>query len=187
MSEIAVNTSHSGLSGDKIIQLQKEHGLNEIQREKTRPAWLLLVEQFKSPLVLILIFASVVSIFLKEKIEAIAIGSILILNALIGFFQEYKAETSIAALQKMTAPQAKVRRDGELAVILARDVVPGDHLSLEPGDIIAADSTLIESSQFLVNEAVLTGESIPVGKSSNGAPNGESSGEKRQKCLWEPR
>lgn len=183
MPKIAIDTSNLGLRGDQVIQLQKEHGFNEIQREKARSAWLLLFEQFKSPLVVILVFACVVSLILSEGIEAFAIGSILILNALIGFFQEYKAETSIAALEKMTAPKAKVRRDGKLAVILARDIVPGDLLTLEAGDIIAADAKLVECSQFLVNEAILTGESMPVTKSSGEDSREVSTGESVTKIF----
>lgn len=183
MTEINVNIIRLGLSEDQVLQLQKEHGFNEIQREKSRSRYLLFLDQFKSPLVVILIFACAVSIFLKETTEAIAIGSILILNALIGFFQEYKAETSILALQKMTAPRAKVRRNGELIVILARDIVPGDILHLEAGDIIAADATILKSSQFLVNESVLTGESLPVEKSLSMASSEASEDERASKIF----
>ncbi len=145
--------------------LLAQYGRNEIQKEKTRPVWGLIAEQFKSPLVLILIFACIVSVFLGERIEAIAIGSILLLNAIIGFFQEYRAETAIAALQEMTAPRARVDRDDRQQVILAQVVVPGDILLLEAGDLAAADAEIVEASHLQVNEAVLTGESMPVAKS----------------------
>lgn len=157
--------SRTGLSESEAKRLLAEHGFNEIQKEKARPTWLLFVEQFKSPLVLILIFACVVSLFLGEEIEAIAIGAILVINALIGFFQEYRAENAIAALQEMTAPRARVLRSGHQLVIPAHDIVPGDILLLEAGDIVAADAELLSSSRLQVNEAVLTGESMPVAKS----------------------
>lgn len=155
----------TGLTDSEAKRLLSEHGLNEIQKEKARPPWLLVLEQFKSPLVLILIFACLVSIFLGEEIEAIAIGAILVINALIGFFQEYRAENAIAALQAMTAPRARVLRNGHQAVIPAHDIVPGDILLLEAGDIVAADVELLSSSSLQINEAVLTGESMPVAKS----------------------
>lgn len=154
----------NGLSRAEAQRRLKEHGLNEIAREKARSPWLLLLEQFKSPLVLILIFACGVSVILGESVEAIAIGAILVINALIGFFQEYRAETAIAALQEMTAPRAKVVRDEKHTLILAHDVVPGDRLLLEAGDIVAADAELLHTSHLQINEAVLTGESLPVAK-----------------------
>jgi Ca2+-transporting ATPase len=103
---------------------------------------------------------------LGEQIEALAIAAILAVNALIGFFQEYRAETAIAALREMTAPRAKVVRDGRQTLILAHDVVPGDLLILEAGDIVAADAKVLQASRLQLNEAALTGESLPVEKST---------------------
>lgn len=156
--------SSRGLSQTEAAQRLHLHGLNEIKHETTRSPWLLLAEQFKSPLVIILIFACILSGALGEYIEAVAIGAILVINALIGFFQEYRAETAIMALQEMTAPRAKVLRDGHQQVIPAHDIVPGDVLLLEAGDIVAADGTLLETARLAVNEAVLTGESVPAEK-----------------------
>ncbi|MGE0633244.1 MAG: cation-translocating P-type ATPase [Pseudobdellovibrionaceae bacterium] len=162
----SISNSIVGLNQEEVTKRQVKFGLNEIQREKNRPAWLLLVGQFKSPLVIILIFACLISVFLGEAVEALAIAAILVVNALIGFFQEYRAETAIEALREMTAPRAKVLRSGRQIVILAHDVVPGDILILEAGDIVAADAEILESSRLQVNEAVLTGESFPVSKSA---------------------
>lgn len=153
-----------GLSQTEATEKLKQFGFNEIQREASRPPWKLALEQFKSPLVLILIFACALSVALGENIEAYAIGVVLIINALIGFFQEYRAETVIIALQKMTTPKAKVIRDGRQAIVPAREVVQGDILLLEAGDIIAADARIIEANHLQVNEAILTGESLPVEK-----------------------
>ncbi len=155
----------AGLRASEAHQLLEQYGANEIHQSKTRPAWKLFFEQFQSPLVLILLFACVVSVALGEHVESIAIAAILLINAFIGFFQEYRAETAIAALKDMTSPRATVIRDGAQQVILAREVVPSDLLVLEAGDIVAADGELIEASHFQVNEAVLTGESLPVTKS----------------------
>jgi Ca2+-transporting ATPase len=159
----------SGLSSHEAAQRLKQHGPNEIRQEKSRAPWVLLAEQFKSSLVLILIFACVLSAVLGEWIEAVAIAAILVLNALIGFFQEYRAENAVLALKNMTAPRAMVVREGKQTVIPARDVVPGDTLVLEAGDIVAADAKIEEASRLQVNEAVLTGESLPVEKDRSGS------------------
>lgn len=177
-SSFLIKDRPMGLTSDQAKKLIAQHGLNKIAREKVRSPGFLIVEQFKSPLVLILIFACIVSIILGEKIEALAIGAILLINALIGFFQEYRAETAIAALQEMTAPRAKVLRDGRQAVISADNVVPGDLLLLEAGDVVAADAHLVESSHLQINEAVLTGESLPVEKGANGETKGDSLGDR---------
>jgi P-type Ca2+ transporter type 2C len=158
--------SHNrGLSEHEASKRLKAFGPNEIRQELQRPLGKLLISQFTNPLVLILILACILSLLLGEKIEALAIASILILNALIGFLQEYRAETAVAALKNLTAPKARVLRDGKQALLSAKDVVVGDILLLEAGDLIAADGRLLEASRFLVNEAILTGESMPVEKS----------------------
>ena len=173
----------TGLTDAEANHLLIEHGLNEIIREKASPAWILFAHQFKSPLVIILIFASVISAVLGEPVEAIAIGAILVINAAIGFFQEYRAETAIAALREMTSPRAKVVRSGRQSVILAHDVVPGDILLLEAGDIVAADAEILEASRLQLNEAVLTGESLPVAKSATGSGNGQSLAERQREVF----
>jgi Ca2+-transporting ATPase len=170
---------HSGLSSDDAARLREQFGPNEIRQEKTRSPWLLLVEQFRSPLVLILIFACVLSAALGEWVEAVAIAAILVLNALIGFFQEYRAENAVLALKNMTAPRATVVRDGRQSVIPARDIVPGDVLLLEAGDIVAADARILEASRLQINEAVLTGESQPVEKERDTSSASESLAERK--------
>lgn len=164
MVQTESDTNMTGLAQIRAAELLQEHGANQIQKEKAHSAWYLLADQFKSPLVIILIFACIVSTVLGASMEAIAIGAILFLNALIGFFQEYRAETAIIALAQMTSPKARVFRDGHQIVILAQEVVPGDILSLESGDIIAADAQVLKAAHFQVNEAVLTGESLPARK-----------------------
>lgn len=159
-----VPSTVTGLTSQDAARCKEQFGANEIEQEKSRSPWVLLLEQFKSPLVLILIFACVLSAVLGEWLESAAIAVILVLNALIGFFQEYRAENAVLALSNMTAPRATVIRDKKKTVIDAREIVPGDLLLLEAGDIVAADGKIIESSRLQVNEAVLTGESLPVEK-----------------------
>ncbi|MBK9295236.1 MAG: HAD-IC family P-type ATPase [Oligoflexia bacterium] len=158
---------YNGLTLNQVHKNLKRFGFNEIKQQKSRPPIILFFEQFKSPLVLILIFACLLSVFLGETIEAYAILAILFLNAFIGFAQEYRAENAIEALQKITAPQARVIRDGKKIMIPATHVVPEDLLLLEQGEIIAADGKIKSFSRLQVNEAILTGESFPVDKTDN--------------------
>lgn len=161
---------YTGLSTTQARDIFNSAGPNEIQQEQKKPAWVFFLDQFKSPLVLILLLACVLSMLLGQWPEAIAITGIVLINAGIGFLQEYRAENAILALQKMTAPKARVLRDGYQTMIPARDVVPGDILVLEAGDIISADGVILESAHLKINEAVLTGESFPVEKSAAQKP-----------------
>ena len=120
--------------------------------------------QFKSLIIWILIAAGVISGVLGEVVDAIAILAIVVLNAVIGFYQEFNAEKSIAALKKMTAPQAKVRRDGQVTSIPASGIVAADILTLEAGDLVAADARLLEAASLKRIESALTGESEAVTK-----------------------
>src|SRR3989344_5447033 len=153
-----------GLTSSEAAEKLKQSGFNEIKREKKRSLWILIWAQFKSPLVVILIIACGISLFLGEGMQATAIFAILFLNAFIGFFQEYRAENAIEALKGITAPRARVLRDGKQIVVFAREIVSEDLLMLEAGDIIASDAKIIEAYNLQVNEAVLTGESFPVAK-----------------------
>lgn len=143
-----------------------QNGPNEIEREKATSPWLLLLAQFKSPVVWLLLGACILSALLKEVVDAIAIGAIVVINGLVGFFQEYRAERAVLALRSMTAPRARVLRDGRSAVIPSLEVVRGDVLLLEAGDVVAADAILLEANALTTNEAPLTGESLPVSKST---------------------
>jgi Ca2+-transporting ATPase len=168
-----------GLSTRESQELLQRHGLNLVKGEKRVVPVTLLVGQFKSPLVLILLGACVLSLLLGEWIEGVAIAGILVINALIGFFQEYRAETAVEALMQMTAPHARVLRDGKTQEILAIHVVPGDILLLEAGDVVAADGEIVQASRLQVNEAVLTGESVPVDKFAGGKEGNGHLGERK--------
>lgn len=156
-----------GLALEEVDKRRKEFGDNQIKREKSVTPGLIFIHQFASPLIWILLLASLIAFYLGESFDAVAILAILFLNAFIGFFQEYRAEKAVTALRQMTAPRARVRRDGHVIEIQAKEIVPDDLLVLEAGDIVAADAILIEAHELTANEASLTGESIPVEKGLN--------------------
>jgi Ca2+-transporting ATPase len=145
------------------VRLENEGPNALVDAEGLNP-WALLAGQFKSPLVALLLAAAFLAGVLGEWVDAVAIAAILVLNAIIGFFQEYRAERSIEALMKMTAPSARVLRNGAPALIPATEVVSGDILLLEAGDCVAADARLVQGFDLLAQEAPLTGESEPSGK-----------------------
>ncbi|MDD8031379.1 MAG: calcium-transporting P-type ATPase, PMR1-type [Acidobacteriota bacterium] len=154
-----------GLSSGQVAQNLERYGLNQLQEAKGRSPLSVFLAQFKSFLIWVLIAAAIISGFLGEWVDALAIIAIVILNAILGFIQEYRAEKSLAALKKMAAPLTKVIRNGELQQIPAQEVVPGDLLELEAGDHVAADARIVyHTPNFSVHEAALTGESTPVFK-----------------------
>ncbi|MDA1372697.1 MAG: cation-translocating P-type ATPase [Proteobacteria bacterium] len=154
-----------GLSTADAERRLREVGPNEIARGQAASPWRLLLTQFSSPVIWLLFGACVVSAALSEITDAIAIGAIVIINGLVGFFQEYRAERAVLALRSMTAPRARVIRDGHTVELPAVQVVPGDVLVLEAGDVVAADARLIEAHTLSTVEAALTGESMPTEKS----------------------
>ena len=155
-----------GLSREEAQDRLRKHGPNELS-EKPRPGFLsLLLDQFNNFLVIILIVAAGLSILLGEYIDAIAIIFIVALNAVVGVIQESKAEKAIAALKKMAAPNAKVIRNGHQVMVPARELVAGDIVLLEAGNYVPADMRLVESVNLKVEEASLTGESVPVEKNA---------------------
>ena len=150
-----------GLTAAEATRRLLESGRNEIEHGPQISRWRILAGQFASPVIWLLLGACVIAGALGELVDAIAIGTIVGVNALVGYYQEYRAERAVLALRSMTAPQARVLRDGHPIVVPAAEVVPGDVLLLEPGDIIAADARLIEAHRLSANEATLTGESVP--------------------------
>ncbi len=153
-----------GLTTDEARQRLERHGPNELQEKAGRTTLEILWEQFANILTLLLIFAAVVSFILGDWIEAVAILIIVVLNGLLGYTQEHRAEQSMAALKKMSVPTVRVRRDGRVQEISARDLVPGDVVVLETGNIVPADGRVTSSVNLRVEEAALTGESEPVDK-----------------------
>jgi Ca2+-transporting ATPase len=153
-----------GLTGAEAAQRLARHGPNELQAAHRVSPWALLAAQFKNVLVVILLVATTLSFFLGHGVEAVVIGVIVLFAVLLGFVQEYRAERAIEALRQMAAPTAAVLRDGHEVQIQARDLVPGDVVLLRPGDKIPADARLIEAINLQIEEAALTGESVPVEK-----------------------
>ncbi|MFH1398653.1 MAG: calcium-translocating P-type ATPase, SERCA-type [Candidatus Woesearchaeota archaeon] len=158
------STSDKGLTSTQVNQRLASFGRNELQETRKIKPIEIFINQFKSFMILILFLVMVISAVLHELPQAIAVFAILILNAVFGFLQEYKAEKAIEALKKMSSPRAKVIRDGEEISVDSKDVVPGDIILLEEGDKVPADSRLIEIMCLESQEASLTGESLPVQK-----------------------
>ncbi len=156
-----------GLSGAQVAERQEQYGPNELEEEPTRPAWRLFLLQFANTMIVVLLVAAGIMVAIGEPTDAIVIGAIVILNAAIGFFQEYRAEQAMAALRTMAAPSARVVRDGAELTVTAPELVPGDLLVLDAGDVVAADVRLTECPNLRVNEAPLTGESVPVDKTTD--------------------
>ncbi|NMC79587.1 MAG: HAD-IC family P-type ATPase, partial [Chloroflexi bacterium] len=154
----------TGLSQQEVAQRQAEFGPNELVEKAAKSPWKILWEQLTGIMVVILIISAVISILLHEYKDAIVILVIVVLNAALGFSQEYKAEQAMAALKKMAVPHVKVRREGRVQEISAPGLVPGDIVLIEAGNVVPADCRLIEAINLRVQEAVLTGESEPVEK-----------------------
>ncbi len=144
-----------------------QHGPNELIEKKTRKSWRIFLAQFSSTVVLVLVASTAISAGLGDVKNALTIGAILVLNALLGFTQEHKAEKALAALKKLAIPTVKVRRDGRLQEISARALVPGDVVVLEAGNAVPADGRIVESVNLRTQEAALTGESESIEKRCN--------------------
>ncbi|MBP2650164.1 MAG: calcium-transporting P-type ATPase, PMR1-type [Firmicutes bacterium] len=155
---------HDGLSTADVKIRLEQFGYNEMRGKAKVAWWKRFLAQFQDFMVVVLLAATLISAFLGEYVDAVTILAIVIINALLGFFQEYRAERSMEALKKLTAPTARVVRNGVVQHIPARQLVPGDVLMLEAGDIIAADGRLIGAINLEVEEAALTGEALPVRK-----------------------
>ena len=154
----------TGLASADAARLLIEHGVNELEGEQATSPLALLARQFASPVIWLLLGAAGLSAVLGEILDASAIAIIVVINAVIGFVQEYRAQRAVLALRSMTAPRARVLRDGHSVMIAAATVVPGDLLLLEAGDVAAADARLHAAHALTANEASLTGESAPVEK-----------------------
>ncbi|MEC4685207.1 MAG: cation-translocating P-type ATPase [Nitrospirota bacterium] len=161
-----LNSSLQGLSHEEARKRLLEYGPNELREKKKKTPLMLFIDQFRDFMILVLIAAAVVSGFIGEASDTIAIAVIVILNAVIGFVQEYRAEKAMAALKKMASPSATVIRKGVPANIPASELVPGDVVILEAGKIVPADMRLLEAVRLKTEESALTGESLPVEKHS---------------------
>ena len=145
----------------------EKYGRNKLKGKPKKNVITLFLEQLKDMLIYVLLGATVITIAIGEYVDAIIILLVVVLNAVIGVVQEYKAEKAIEALQKMTTPKSLVRRDGEVREISSEELVPGDIVIIDAGRYIPADLRLIDSVNLQIEESALTGESVPVNKDAN--------------------
>jgi len=164
MNDLFQTNLKTGLSSAQVASLLAKFGYNKIAKSNDFKLWKLLLSQFSSVLVLVLLLAAVISFFLGHLLDAVAILVITLINAAIGFAQEYKAENAVNALQDLVLPSSKVLRDGLPIVIDTELLVPGDIVILDAGDKVPADIFLRKSFGLQVDESILTGESVPVNK-----------------------
>lgn len=165
ISELSTDVEN-GLASTEVESRLAKYGHNELKEEEKKGLMSKIIAQFSDFLILILIAAALISIFVGEVKDAVVILAIVVVNAALGIYQEGKAEKSLEALKKMASPNAKVVRNGKSEIVPSSSLVPGDIVVIETGDIIPADLRLIESSNLKIEEASLTGESVPVEKNS---------------------
>jgi P-type Ca2+ transporter type 2C len=158
------HTTKEGLNTTQVNKQTESFGQNELPREQVAAWWIVLARQFVGPMVLVLVVAALLSAVLQEWVDTAVIVAAVLLNTVIGFIQENKANRSLEQLRNLVQPKAIVRREGKEQEILAREIVPGDLLVLSTGDQVTADARLIEVVDLDVNEAALTGESLPIKK-----------------------
>ena len=156
-----------GLTTEEAEERLEKYGSNALKEKKKTPIIVRFLEQFKDFMVIILLIAAVVSVVINPEdwIESLIILIVVLINAILGTYQESKAEKSLDALKKLSTPNAKVLRDGNLISINSHELVPGDVISIEAGDFIPADGRIIEAVSLVIDESALTGESVPVTKS----------------------
>jgi magnesium-transporting ATPase (P-type) len=154
----------SGITAEEAASRLVRFGANELREKPGQPAWVRFIHQFKSPLIYVLLAAAIIAAVLGEFKDSFVIMGVLMINAIVGFIQEGRAERSMAALRKLSAPKSHVRRGGKLQSVLSRELVPGDILILSAGDRIAADARLTNVASLVVLEGALTGESTGVNK-----------------------
>lgn len=176
-----LKSSHKGLSEEESQRRLGIFGPNTLAEPETKPRWRLFLEQFTSPLIAVLIVCGIITIFLNHYVDAAAIFIVLLLNAIIGYYQESKADKAVEALTSLATPTTRVMRDGRLQDIDAANLVPGDLVVLESGDRVPADLRLIEVTHLRIDEAMLTGESDDAKKGTDGVDPDSSLGDR--KCI----
>lgn len=179
-----LKTSEKGLKEKDIKSRLQEFGLNQIKAKKRKPLFIMFLEEFKDLMVIILIFAAILAFFGGETTDGTVILFIVVINAIIGFVQEFKAEKAIEALKKLIAPHARVVRNGKEMQIDAKDVVPGDILILNEGDSIIADAILFDANELETLESALTGESTSVQKLEYDIPETKGTPMERENMVF---
>ncbi|MBU0760531.1 MAG: HAD-IC family P-type ATPase [Nanoarchaeota archaeon] len=178
-----LDSTLSGLTKEQAKTRQLKYGLNKIPEKKPSSKILIFLRQFKSLMVYVLLVAGVISFFLERMIDVYVIVGVILINSVIGFSQENKAENAIKALKKMIVPLARLYRSNDLVQIPAKELVPGDIIILEEGDKIPADARLLEIKNFKTVESSLTGESLPVEKSLKIVPEKTSLSDQKN-MVW---
>ncbi len=179
-----LDASPEGLSAAEAARRLERYGRNELEERGLRSPWAVLAGQFTEAMVLVLLAAAAVSLAVGEITDAIMVLIIVLLNALLGFTQEYRAERAMAALKKLSVPTVRVRREGETRQVEAATLVPGDVILLEAGDRVAADVRVLESVNLRAEEAALTGESVPVDKVETSIPDEDIPPGERRNMLF---
>lgn len=169
LADLRVDPS-CGLASSEVAERRSRYGVNALRELRPRSVWRILLTQFKSLLVALLVVAMAAAVAFGEQAEAVAIGVVLGVNALLGFVTELRATRSMEALRKMGVTRSTVRRDGKVEVVDAHALVPGDVVLLEGGDVVTADLRLVEASKLQANESTLTGESMPSAKDAAPVP-----------------
>ncbi|HZG80122.1 MAG TPA: HAD-IC family P-type ATPase, partial [Brevibacillus sp.] len=160
--EALQSNSSQGLAQQEAERRLAKQGANKLAESKKKPLYTVFLDQFKDFMVVILFIATLISYFLGEYLDAITIIAIIIINGVLGFIQEARAERSLQALKDLASPMARVMRDGHLSMIPASQLVPGDLVLLEAGDRVPADLRLVSANRLEIEESALTGESLPV-------------------------
>ncbi|MEX2610807.1 MAG: HAD-IC family P-type ATPase [Gemmatimonadota bacterium] len=162
--ERVLGVGRDGLPEDEAAERLRRHGFNEVEGERETPWWMLLLRQFADPLIYILLAAAAVTLVLRDFTDTVVILTVVLLNSIIGFIQERRAQHAMRALARMSAPGAEVVRGGSRRTIPSRELVPGDVVVLTSGARVPADLRLIDARELAADESALTGESVPVGK-----------------------
>ena len=178
-----LSSSSEGISEQSAHDRRLRHGRNLLEEEGGVNPFALILKQLKSPLIYLLAGAAIISVIPGHYADAAVIGAVIVLNTILGFVQEFRAERALESLRKMTSPSARVSREGTVHTIEAADIVPGDVLVLETGDGIAADARIISSDDLEVDEAVLTGESEPILKHTDPVDADAALGD-RKNMVW---
>ncbi|WP_154887862.1 cation-translocating P-type ATPase [Paenibacillus polysaccharolyticus] len=178
-----VQSSERGLSTSEATKRLESVGYNELKGKDATPIWKLFLENFKDPMVIVLLIAAAVQVVLGHLIESLIIFLVILLNAIISVVQTKKAESSLDALRQMSAPEAKVIRDGQKQTLPARELVPGDIVLLDAGDYVPADGRILESGSLKINEGMLTGESEAAEKHADVIPEEAGIGDRRNMAF----
>lgn len=159
--------SKSGLTNKQAKDLLSQYGYNQLPTKKNKPLWLRFLLQFHDVMIYILLVAAILSFVMNDPIEGFVILAIVLINAILGLYQEGKAQNAVESLKKLSAPSARVLRDGVISLVDAKELVVGDIVYLEAGDLVSADLRLLETTNLKIDESTLTGESVPVEKNAN--------------------